>query len=201
MDKYKVYKRMVLADSVGKMVPIGTYDGIMYQPVYAGNNNFTGQRLYPKHHNTYLRMPAAKALLAIAATLKQQGYGIIIWDAYRPYTISKKMWGLVPDERYVANPAKGSGHNRGIAVDLTLYILDTGQELDMGTGFDNFTDSAHHGFKGLNAQQQANRNLLKKAMEEHGFTSLATEWWHYSWSGKTFPVLDLSFGQLAKLTD
>ncbi|MEO8404300.1 MAG: M15 family metallopeptidase, partial [Chitinophagaceae bacterium] len=104
---------------------------------------------------------------------------------------------LVKDERYVANPAKGSGHNRGIAVDLTIIDLKTGKELDMGTGFDNFTDSAHQSFQLLPEKVLANRKLLRSVMEKYGFKVLETEWWHYYLAdGAKFEVLDISFRNL-----
>jgi D-alanyl-D-alanine dipeptidase len=104
------------------------------------------------------------------------------------------MWELVHDERYVANPANGSGHNRGISVDLTIVDLVSGRELDMGTGFDNFTDSAHHSFASLPASVLRNRRLLKATMEKYGFKALETEWWHYSWpNDHRYDVLDIGF--------
>lgn len=202
VDKMEVYRRTVKSNTVHKMVAItANKNNIQYKPVYAGPENFTRTILYPRHTKVYLRQPVATALTAVLAYLEPMGYGIIIWDAYRPHSISKKMWQLIQDERYVANPAKGSGHNRGIALDLTLFELNSGRQLDMGTGFDNFSDTAHHSFAGLTPLQQQNRAILKKAMEEHGFKALVTEWWHYSWAGHTFPVLDLSFRQLARLAD
>ncbi len=107
---------------------------------------------------------------------------------------------MVKDERYVANPAKGSGHNRGLAVDLTIVDLKTGQELDMGTGFDNFTDTAHQGFTG-SAGHSAYKTVepLKTMMQKHGFTPLETEWWHYYWpNDKNYEVLDIPFAACAK---
>ena len=107
------------------------------------------------------------------------------------------MWELIGDERYVANPAKGSGHNRGLAVDLTL--IKDGKEVNMGTGFDHFTDTAHHSFKALPADVIKHRQLLRSTMEKHGFRALETEWWHYSWPNeKNYQVLDLSFRKLRK---
>ena len=109
------------------------------------------------------------------------------------------MWERVKDDRYAADPKKGSGHNRGIAVDLTLINLKTGKELNMGTGFDNFTDSAHHAFTNLPEEILQNRLLLKKIMEEHGFKSLDTEWWHYSLpAAANFQLLDINFKDLEK---
>jgi len=148
---------------------------------------------------TFLRLPAARALLAVQSELNAKGLGLKIYDAYRPYSVTVAFWDLIHDERYVANPAKGSGHNRGIATDLTIVNLKTGYELDMGTGFDNFTDSAHHSFKQFPDSVLANRELLKSTMEKYGFHLFETEWWHYFWGGaEAFPVLDLDFHVLYK---
>lgn len=158
-------------------------------------------RMYPANtRNTFTRLPAAKALLAVQNKLNAQGLGLKIWDAYRPYSVTEKFWEMVKDERYVANPAKGSGHNRGIAVDLTVIDLATGKELDMGTGFDNFTDTAHHTFTNLSTTVLQNRKLLKDAMEAAGFVRFESEWWHYSLPNPTnYEILDLPFTMLKKL--
>ena len=102
-----------------------------------------------------------------------------------------RMWNLIKDDRYVADPKKGSGHNRGIAVDLTLINKASGAELDMGTGFDNFSDTAHQKFPNLPSVVLQNRQLLKTTMEKYGFTPLETEWWHFSWNHSDFEVLDI----------
>jgi D-alanyl-D-alanine dipeptidase len=136
----------------------------------------------------------------VAAALKEKGLGIKVWDAYRPYQVTVRFWNLIHDERYVANPAKGSGHNRGIAIDLTLYNLSDGKELDMPTGFDDFSVRAHHGYMQLEEKQIQNRELLRAVMEKYGFVRFETEWWHYYWPGaEKFAVLDLPFRQLNKL--
>ena len=104
------------------------------------------------------------------------------------------------DDRYAADPKKGSGHNRGIAVDLTIINLKNKEELDMGTGFDNFSDTAHHGFTNLPEEVLQNRLLLKKVMAQHGFKALDTEWWHYSLpNANDFELLDISFKELEKI--
>jgi len=198
----KTYKQMVSADnnqamvSLTKMIP-----GIVLDLRYATLNNFTGRRMYKKGLSyTFLRRPAAKALLAVQQELNTQGYGLKIYDAYRPYGVTVDFWNLIHDERYVANPAKASGHNRGIATDLTIIDLKTGKELDMGTGFDNFTDSAHHSFTQLPAAILANRQLLKSVMEKQGFHLFETEWWHYFWGpAEGFEAMDLDFSALKKL--
>ncbi|HYE55097.1 MAG TPA: M15 family metallopeptidase, partial [Chitinophagaceae bacterium] len=128
-----------------------------------------------------------------------QGYGLKIWDAYRPYSVTEKFWEMVKDERYVANPAKGSGHNRGLAVDLTIINLATGKELDMGTGFDNFTDTAHHTFTQLSPTVLENRKLLRQTMESCGFTAFESEWWHYFLPNPGhYTILDIPFKKLGK---
>jgi zinc D-Ala-D-Ala dipeptidase len=167
---------------------------------YNTNNNFTKTTLYKKANTTYLRVQPAAALLTIQNTLLQKGLGIKIFDAYRAYAATKLMWNLIHDERYVANPKNGSNHNRGLAVDLTIVNLKTLQELDMGTAFDNFSDTAHHSFTHLSLLILENRILLKSLMELHGFTSFDTEWWHYSWPKNVhYEVMNLDFKALKKI--
>lgn len=168
---------------------------------YASYDNFTQKILY-KAPEAYLRKEPALALEKVNKELNTIGLGILLFDAYRPYRVTKKMWSIVPDERYAANPAKGSGHNRGAAVDLTLYDLKSGNILDMGTGFDHFSDTAHHDFTALPELVLKNRLLLKQTMMKNGFISLSTEWWHYSWpdAAKRFPLMDLSFTAMRRLT-
>ena len=165
---------------------------------YASNENFTGKRVYPSNtRSTYLVREAAQSLQNIAIELEKKNLGLLIWDAYRPYRATVKFWRMIHDERYVANPTKGSGHNRGIAVDLSLYEISTGQMLEMPTGFDNFSDTAHHDFMMLAEKKIMNRLLLKNVMEKHGFTSLKTEWWHYAWpNDKNYPIMNTSFKKL-----
>ncbi|HEV7621523.1 MAG TPA: M15 family metallopeptidase, partial [Flavisolibacter sp.] len=162
-------------------------------------NNFTHKKLYKNGKITFVRLPVAKALKEIQTELTSIGYNLKIFDAYRPFHVSKKMWELIHDPRYVADPSKGSGHNRGLALDLTIIDLKTGREVNMGTDFDNFTDSAHHDFQDLPQDVLENRILLKHVMESHGFNALETEWWHYSWpDNRNYEVLDLGFRTLLK---
>ena len=194
----KNYKQEVRKDEQQKMIELKwLIPGIIYDLQYATSNNFTGKKLYQQSRYTYLRLPAAMALKKVQAELQQQGRGLMIFDAYRPYSVTKMMWNLIKDERYVANPASGSGHNRGLSVDLTIVDLLTGKPLDMGTSFDNFTDTAHHNFKLLAPEVLQNRLLLKTTMEKYGFRALSTEWWHYSWPNTNgFKVLDIDFRKL-----
>jgi D-alanyl-D-alanine dipeptidase len=200
IDKIPVYQQSIRNDSAKKMVELRKMmPGIVYDLRYAGTNNFMHRTMYvPLAHSTFLRLPAAQALARVQKELNSKGYGLKIFDAYRPYSVTVSFWELVKDERYVANPAKGSGHNRGLAVDLTIIDLKTQRELDMGTGFDNFTDSAHHSFTAFSSTVLQNRQLLKETMIKYGFKMLETEWWHYFWpNDRNYEVLDIPFNQLA----
>ena len=177
-----------------KLIP-----SLMLDLRYATTNNFMHEKLYPVITTTWLRKPAADSLVKIQQQLKTMGLGLKIFDAYRPYAVTEKMWEPVKDDRYAADPKKGSGHNRGIAVDLTIINLKTGKELNMGTGFDNFSDTAHHAFTNLPEEILQNRLLLKTTMEQHGFKALDTEWWHYSLpNAKDFELLDINFTDLER---
>lgn len=173
---------------------------LRYDLKYASKQNFTGKRVYPKDtESTYLVREAAQSLKNIAKELETKNLGLLIWDAYRPFKATVKFWRMIHDERYVANPAKGSGHNRGIAVDLTLYEISSGELLEMPTGFDNFSDTAHHDFMMLTEKKIKHRLMLKTMMEKHGFKSLETEWWHYAWpNNRNYPILNTSFKKLKK---
>lgn len=172
---------------------------IVYDLRYATTNNFTHTILYRSGEQTFLRLAAAKALQKVEKDLNQRGFELKIFDAYRPYAITKKMWDLIHDNRYVADPSKGSGHNRGLAIDLTIINSKNGSELNMGTGFDNFTDSAHQSFKNLPPNILSNRQLLRETMEKYGFKALETEWWHYSWpNDRNYQVMNIDFNKLEK---
>lgn len=195
-----LYKNTVAADSNKQLVELKTLlPGIVYDLRYASRNNFVQQAVYPTTtQQTFLRKPAALALAQIQTVLHQQKLDLKIFDAYRPYHITVKFWELVKDDRYVANPVKGSGHNRGLAIDLTLIDVATGKELDMGTGFDNFSDTAHHSFMQLPATVLKNRQLLKNLMQQYGFVALETEWWHYTWpNDRAYEVMDLPHKKIA----
>jgi D-alanyl-D-alanine dipeptidase len=198
-DKPGVYHLQVKKDSAKRMLELKTFiPGIVYDLRYATTNNFMHRLMYPeKTKITFMRRPAAEALQKVQKELNENGLGLKIFDAYRPFSVTVKFWELVHDERYVANPSKGSGHNRGIAVDLTLINLKTGKELNMGTGFDNFSDSAHQTFTNLSEEILQNRGLLKSTMEKYGFKALDTEWWHFFLvNGSKFEILDIDFKKL-----
>lgn len=195
------YKKQILRDENKYMINLKDFiPSLQIDLRYSTKENFTGKKLYPAAVSTFLRMPAAIALMKVQEQLAQQGLALKVWDAYRPHRATRRMWKLIQDERYVANPVKGSGHNRGLAIDLTLVDLKTGAMLDMGTAFDHFSDTAHHDFKKLPSDVLHNRATLKNIMEQHGFKSLATEWWHYSWpNDRNYEVLDLRFKDLQRI--
>jgi D-alanyl-D-alanine dipeptidase len=180
------------------MISLTSINGIVMNLRYASENNFMHKKLYPGIiKTTYLRKPVYEALDSVSIFLTTLGFQLVIFDAYRPYSVTVSLWEKVKDDRYAANPSKGSGHNRGVAVDLSMSDLTTHKLVAMPTDFDNFSDSAHLDFKDARAEAIANRELLTKAMEKYGFEPLPTEWWHFSWpNSENFEVLDLSFHQL-----
>jgi zinc D-Ala-D-Ala dipeptidase len=198
----KEYAKSIAGKAGFEMVDLKTMlPGCQFDIRYASLNNFLGKKLYPPVKTTYCRSRAAISLAAIQTALKEKGLGLKIFDAYRPYAATKKIWALVKDARYAADPAKGSNHNRGVAVDLTIVNLASGTELNMGTGFDNFSDSAHHNFLSFPDSIVQNRLLLKSVMAAHGFEIFETEWWHYTLpNAKEYDLMDLSFDQLKKIT-
>ena len=151
---------------------------------YATTDNFLKEKVYPCA-TCLVRTDVSKALLKANAVFKQKGYKIKFYDCYRPVDVQKKMWAIMPDSRYVANPNKsGSIHNRGAAVDITLVDKD-GKELDMGTAFDHFGVEAHHSYTKLSDEILANRKYLKQVMEQSGFIAQSTEWWHYNYGDRS----------------
>lgn len=199
VSSYLKYKKSLASGSNQLMVELKkNITNITYDLRYAQVNNFTKQRLYPKYLSAaFLRRDPAEALAQVAKELQQMDIGILVWDAYRPYSITQKFWKLIHDERYVANPKKGSGHNRGIAIDMSLIDLKTGKELDMPTDFDDFSEKAHHGFPNLSVEKIKNREFLRNIMEKYGFIKFETEWWHYYWpGGNNYHVLDIPFSRL-----
>ncbi|MBX3028349.1 D-alanyl-D-alanine dipeptidase [bacterium] len=157
---------------------------------YATPRNFTGRALYATPR-CLLRPAVVERLARAQQAATAQGLGLKVYDCYRPLSVQRAMWTLVPDERYVADPAKGSRHNRGAAVDLTL-VDASGRELAMPTGFDDFSARAHRDYQDLPPAALANRARLERLMTEAGFTGLPTEWWHFDADGwERFEVLDL----------
>ena len=164
---------------------------------YATRDNLTGRPLYP-FAAAFLRRAAADKLLKAAADLRSKKLRLVIYDAYRPLSVQKALWAAKPDSRYVADPAKGSSHNRAGAVDLGLAD-EAGRALPMPSRFDDFGPKAHHGAKGVKPGPRRNAERLKAALEKAGFESLREEWWHYrDPDAKSWPILDIPFEQVPR---
>ncbi|WP_417935716.1 M15 family metallopeptidase [Flagellimonas allohymeniacidonis] len=167
-------------------------DDFVYDMRYATENNFLKAQVYDCPE-CYTRVKTAKALIKANAEFMEMGYKIKFFDCYRPNSVQYKMWEIVPNPQYVANPVKGSIHNKGGAVDITLVDFD-GNEVAMGTDFDFFGKRAHHDHLDLPEAVLKNRAILKSIMEKHGFWSIRTEWWHYNLSaGSNDQVADFKW--------
>ncbi|WP_462352448.1 M15 family metallopeptidase [Capnocytophaga leadbetteri] len=151
----------------------------VYELKYATPDNFLKQAVYDCGE-CYLRKSSAEALVKANKAFIQLGYRIKLFDCYRPLSVQKKMWKILPGTHYVANPAKGSKHNRGAAVDLTLVDAQ-GKELNMGTPFDFFGKEAHHTYTEHPKEVLENRKLLKETLDKFNFKSIYSEWWHYEY--------------------
>lgn len=170
--------------------------GIILEIRYATENNFTGQKVY-ESAKAYTRWPVAKALLIVQQELSRRNMGLKIFDAYRPYAATVLFYEIYKDTTYVASPWSGSRHNRGAAVDLSIVDLDTGEEIQMPTGYDDFTEVAHPDYMNLPKNVLENRKFLITTMQKHGFKVYPYEWWHFDFVGwQGFPLMDLSFEQL-----
>lgn len=168
---------------------------------YATDNNFVGKTVYPEAR-AFLQKPAAKAVAKVHKKLRKQGLGLAIFDGYRPWSITKLFWEVTPEDKrmFVANPASGSKHNRGCAVDLSIYDLKTGKLIDMPSDFDEFSEKASPNYAGGTAEQRANRDLLRKLMEAEGFIVNANEWWHFDYKDwEKYAIYDVSFSEAGKL--
>ncbi len=166
---------------------------------YATDNNFLGVPFYPSAH-AYLQKPAAEALQRVQQKLKPLGYGLLIFDAYRPWHVTKMFWEATEPKyrHFVADPAQGSRHNRGCAVDVTLYDLKTGQEVPMVSGYDEFSDRAFVLYPGGTARQRWHRDLLRTLMEAEGFQIYDPEWWHFDYRDwRKYRINNATFEQLA----
>ena len=165
---------------------------------YATDNNFLGTAVY-RQGRAFLQRPAAEALKRAQARVKQQGYGLLVHDAYRPWYVTKMFWDATPEEHkiFVADPSEGSRHNRGGAVDLTLYDLATGRPVEMPGGYDEFSERSHSDYAGGTESQRQRRDLLRHAMEAEGFTVYPEEWWHFDYrEWELYPILNLTFEEI-----
>jgi serine beta-lactamase-like protein LACTB len=167
---------------------------------YATDNNFLGTPLYSSAR-AFMQRPAAEALVRVHRKLAEQGYGLLVYDAYRPWYVTRMFWEATPENQriFVANPALGSRHNRGCAVDLTLYDRKTGRPVEMVSGYDEMTARAYPDYPGGTSLQRWHRDLLRRAMAAEGFTVYEAEWWHFDYKDwRQYPILNKTFEELAK---
>jgi zinc D-Ala-D-Ala dipeptidase len=181
------------------LVNVATLDSSIRLDIrYAGTDNFLSAPVY-ESPRAYLQRPAAEALLRAHNRLKQSGYGILVHDAYRPWFVTWIFWEATPPQLkdFVANPARGSKHNRGCAADVTLYDLKTGAPVEMPSLYDEMSERAYPGFPGGTPLQRQLRDLLRTAMESEGFTVYEYEWWHFDYKDwRHYPIGNQTFQQL-----
>jgi zinc D-Ala-D-Ala dipeptidase len=193
------YREMVRGDSSQEIVALaGFIPGLRLDIRYATSDNLMHRPVYLLPL-AFLRRPAAEALLTIQKELQALGYGLKVYDGYRPYRVTVMFFEAWHDSNFVASPFTGSRHNRGCAVDLTLIDLSTGNELTMPTVYDSFTKEAAADFPDIAPAALKNRKLLQEVMLRHGFLIYPSEWWHFDFAGwKNYPVMDLTFEDLVK---
>jgi len=167
---------------------------------YAATNNFLHRPVYSQPR-AFLQRPAAEALVRVNGKLREKGYGLLVFDGYRPWSVTKMFWDSASDaERkieFVANPRKGSRHNRGCAVDLSLFDLKTRQEVPMPSAYDEFSERAFPDYAGGTAESRRLRDLLRAAMEAEGFTVYKAEWWHFDYQDwRQYRILNIPFERL-----
>jgi len=162
---------------------------------YATTNNFVGKPVY-KEARAFLQRPAAEALVAVNKEFKKLGYKLLIFDGYRPWRITKLFWNMTPKDKkkFVANPKNGSRHNRGCAIDLSLYNIATGKEVQMTGTYDEMTERSYPNYTGGSDSQRKMRDLLRSKMETHGFTVYEYEWWHFDFKDwRSYHIEDIPF--------
>lgn len=197
IDDMAAYKESVRGDKNKELVEIKTIiPNIKLDIRYAGKNNFAKQAVY-KQARAFARLPVVEALKRVQNELNKSGFGLKIFDGYRPYSVTVKFFDIASDKSFVANPKDGSRHNRGCAIDLTLINLRTGKELEMPTPYDSFAPQAASDFNDLPLVVIQNRELLRSTMEKNGFRVLNNEWWHFDFNGwKSFEIMDIPFENL-----
>ena len=195
-----VYRALVRQDANSALLDVrAMISQAQYRITYATDENFLRRKLYPAP-DFFLRRPAAEALVRISNKLKKAGLGLILYDGYRPYSVTVTFYEEIGDTTFVADPRKGSKHNRGMAVDLSLYDLKTGQPLPMPSGYDEASPRAWHNYQEGDPQALKNRAILRDAMVSEGFEVFAYEWWHYDFRGwQACVTYDLWHEQIRKV--
>lgn len=199
IDNIADYSRQVAKNPQNRLIDLSVFiPNISLDIRYATTNNFTQQVIY-KSARAFARKPVAEALKAIQTELNTQGLGLKIFDAYRPYSATIKLYEVYPDKNFVAPPNTGSRHNRGCAIDLTIINLATKKELKMPTAYDSFKEEAAANYKSVPDSVLKNRTLLQKIMLKNGFVIYPHEWWHFDYKDwKDFTLLDIPFEKLTK---
>ncbi len=170
--------------------------GIILDIRYATTNNFTGRQVYAQA-KAFARWPVAEALTIVQKELAKRNLSIKVFDAYRPYSATVLFYEIYKDTSYVASPWSGSRHNRGAALDISIVDLETGEEIQMPTGYDDFTEAAHPDYMDLPENVAKNRDFLITTMQKHGFKVYASEWWHFDFVGwEAFPLMDIPFEEI-----
>lgn len=167
---------------------------------YATTNNLFGTVFYSEAR-AFMQRPAAEALVRVNRRLRKMGYGLLVHDAYRPWYVTRVFWEATPDDKkkFVADPSKGSRHNRGCAVDITLYDLKTGKPIEMVSTYDETTDRAYPDYPGGTSLQRWHRDLLRASMEAEGFTVFEAEWWHFDYKDwQHYRIGNVSFDEIGK---
>ena len=165
---------------------------------YAKRNNFLGRPVY-KEARAFLQKPAAEALVRAHQKLREKGYGIVVFDGYRPWSVTKIFWDVTPHDKkiFVADPSQGSRHNRGCAVDLSLFELATGKIVQMPSEYDEMTERAHINYACATPEAKHLREMLRSAMESEGFAVYEPEWWHYDYKDwKQYPIQNIPFSKI-----
>ncbi len=165
---------------------------------YATTDNFTGIKLYD-HPKAFLQKDAAVALVKAQAQLKEKGYGLIVFDGYRPWSVTRKFWDVTAPEhrKFVADPKQGSRHNRGCAVDVTLYDIVSGKVVEMTGNYDEWSERSYPYYEGGTVSQKALRDLLRTTMEQNGFSVYEFEWWHFDYKDwKDYRIMNTPFDQI-----
>ncbi len=191
------YKNSIKTNPANELIEIKkAIPSIVLDIRYATKNNFMKQVMY-QQARAFARKPVVQQLKAIQAELATKGYGLKIFDAYRPYAITVAFYEKASDKNFVANPSKGSKHNRGCAVDLTIIDLKTGKDVPMPTPYDSFAPEAAPHFNDLPEQIKKNRDFLINTMQAHGFKVIYNEWWHFDFNGwQDYDLMDIPFQQL-----
>ena len=181
------------------LVELTTFDPTIRLDIrYATPDNFAGRPVYTEAR-AFLQRPAAEALARAHRALREHGYGLVIFDGYRPWRVTKLFWDITPPDKreFVADPTRGSKHNRGCAVDLSLYDLKTGRQVQMPSGYDEMSERAFPTYAGGTAESRRLRDMLRTAMEREGFAVEPNEWWHFNYKDwQQYPILDIPFSAI-----